>query len=173
MESMVPSTASAPGAQRRRPVPRPLDATLANLLARVAPGMRFNEHLDEEDEEDVPLVFAHACKMGLETTQRFFAPSAAPKSWAANRRKCPNAWPGPPPHRPQEMVKSGRGLCDQLPLHFRAEFRPCCRYLAKLPNRFPGGIFGARNPRLDATGDPRSVKLEGGNGHAPICSIGR
>ena len=27
------------------------------------PGLRFNEHLDEEDG---PLVFAHACKMGLE-----------------------------------------------------------------------------------------------------------
>ena len=97
--------------------------------------MRFNEHPDEEDEEDVPLVFAHACKMGLETTQRFFAPSAAPKSWAANRRKCPNT----PSPSPAGEVKSGRGLCDQLPLHFRAEFRPCCRYLAKLPNRFPGG----------------------------------
>jgi ATP-dependent DNA ligase len=30
---------------------------------RAAPGLRFNEHLDEEDG---PLVFAHACKMGLE-----------------------------------------------------------------------------------------------------------
>jgi bifunctional non-homologous end joining protein LigD len=38
-------------------------ATLASLLARAATGLRFNEHLDEEDG---PLVFAHACKMGLE-----------------------------------------------------------------------------------------------------------
>ena len=38
-------------------------ATLASLLRRAAPGLRFNEHLDEEDG---PLVFAHACKMGLE-----------------------------------------------------------------------------------------------------------
>ena len=38
-------------------------ATLASLLARAAPGLRFNEHLDEDDG---PLVFAHACKMGLE-----------------------------------------------------------------------------------------------------------
>jgi bifunctional non-homologous end joining protein LigD len=37
-------------------------ATLASLLRRAAPGLRFNEHLDEEDG---PLVFAHACKMGL------------------------------------------------------------------------------------------------------------
>ena len=38
-------------------------ATLASLLARAAPGLRFSEHLDEEDG---PLVFAHACKLGLE-----------------------------------------------------------------------------------------------------------
>jgi ATP-dependent DNA ligase len=38
-------------------------ATLASLLARVAPGLHFNEHMDEKDG---PLVFAHACKMGLE-----------------------------------------------------------------------------------------------------------
>src|ERR1700687_6004066 len=38
-------------------------ATLESLLRRAAPGLRFNEHLDEEDG---PLVFAHACKMGLE-----------------------------------------------------------------------------------------------------------
>src|SRR5205807_5706112 len=38
-------------------------ATLASLLRRAAPGIRFNEHLDEEDG---PLVFEHACKLGLE-----------------------------------------------------------------------------------------------------------
>ena len=38
-------------------------ATLASLLARATPGLRFNEHLDEEDD---PLVFAHACRLGLE-----------------------------------------------------------------------------------------------------------
>jgi bifunctional non-homologous end joining protein LigD len=38
-------------------------ATLASLLARAAPGVCFNEHLDEENG---PLVFAHACKLGLE-----------------------------------------------------------------------------------------------------------
>ena len=38
-------------------------ATLASLLSRAAPGLRFNEHLDEEDG---PLVFAHACKLGPE-----------------------------------------------------------------------------------------------------------
>jgi bifunctional non-homologous end joining protein LigD len=38
-------------------------ATLASLLRRAALGLRFNERLDEEDG---PLVFAHACKMSLE-----------------------------------------------------------------------------------------------------------
>jgi bifunctional non-homologous end joining protein LigD len=38
-------------------------ATLASLVARVAPGLRFNEHIDEKDS---PLVFAQACKLGLE-----------------------------------------------------------------------------------------------------------
>ena len=43
----------------------PLDvrkATLASLLGRAAPGIRFNEHI----EEDGPTVFQHACKLGLE-----------------------------------------------------------------------------------------------------------
>jgi ATP-dependent DNA ligase len=38
-------------------------ATLERLLARGASGLRFNEHLDQEDG---PLVFLHACKLGLE-----------------------------------------------------------------------------------------------------------
>ena len=38
-------------------------ATLASLLARATQGLRFTEHLDEEDGS---LVFAHACKLGLE-----------------------------------------------------------------------------------------------------------
>jgi ATP-dependent DNA ligase len=38
-------------------------ATLASLLMRAAPGLRLNEHMDEANG---PLVFAHACKLGLE-----------------------------------------------------------------------------------------------------------
>ena len=38
-------------------------ATLASLLARAARGLRFNAHIDEKDG---PLVFAQACKLGLE-----------------------------------------------------------------------------------------------------------
>jgi bifunctional non-homologous end joining protein LigD len=37
-------------------------ATLASVLARAAPGLRFNEHLDEADG---PLVFEHALAAGL------------------------------------------------------------------------------------------------------------
>jgi bifunctional non-homologous end joining protein LigD len=35
-------------------------ATLASILAKARPGIRFNEHIEG------PTVFAHACKMGLE-----------------------------------------------------------------------------------------------------------
>ena len=38
-------------------------ATLVSLLARASPGLRFNEHMDEEDGL---FVFQHACKLGLE-----------------------------------------------------------------------------------------------------------
>jgi bifunctional non-homologous end joining protein LigD len=37
-------------------------AALASVLAKAAPGLRLNEHI----EADGPSVFAHACKMGLE-----------------------------------------------------------------------------------------------------------
>ena len=37
-------------------------ATLASVLTKAGPGIRFNKHI----EGDGPTVFAHACKMGLE-----------------------------------------------------------------------------------------------------------
>ena len=37
-------------------------ATLASIVAKARPGIRFNEHL----EGDGPTAFAHACKLGLE-----------------------------------------------------------------------------------------------------------
>jgi bifunctional non-homologous end joining protein LigD len=37
-------------------------ATLASVLSKAGPGLRFNEHIAA----DGPTVFAHACKMGLE-----------------------------------------------------------------------------------------------------------
>ena len=39
------------------------NCALASLLAKVGPGIRFNEHLDYDDGA---AVFHHACKMGLE-----------------------------------------------------------------------------------------------------------
>jgi bifunctional non-homologous end joining protein LigD len=38
-------------------------ATLASVLAKAAPGLRLNEHVEHEDGETV---FRHACKIGLE-----------------------------------------------------------------------------------------------------------
>jgi bifunctional non-homologous end joining protein LigD len=38
-------------------------ATLASVLAKAAPGLRPNDHITAEG----PTVFAHACKMGLES----------------------------------------------------------------------------------------------------------
>jgi bifunctional non-homologous end joining protein LigD len=38
-------------------------ATLVSVLARAAPGLRYNEHLEHDDGETV---FRHACKLGLE-----------------------------------------------------------------------------------------------------------
>ena len=35
---------------------------LAKVIARAVSGLRFNEHMDE----DGPVVFRHACKLGLE-----------------------------------------------------------------------------------------------------------
>jgi bifunctional non-homologous end joining protein LigD len=37
-------------------------ATLASIVAKASPGIRFNEHL----EGDGPTVFVHACELGLE-----------------------------------------------------------------------------------------------------------
>jgi hypothetical protein len=52
-------------------------ATRASLLARTAPGLRFTEHMDEEDG---PLVLQHACQLGLEgivSKRRKLGPLAA------------------------------------------------------------------------------------------------
>jgi bifunctional non-homologous end joining protein LigD len=38
-------------------------STLTNIIAKTAAGLRFNEHMEEKDG---PLVFKHACKLGLE-----------------------------------------------------------------------------------------------------------
>jgi bifunctional non-homologous end joining protein LigD len=65
-------------------------ATLASVLARAAPGLRFNEHLDEEDG---PLVFAHACKLGLEgiVSKRRDSPYSSGRSRHWIKSKNPHA----------------------------------------------------------------------------------
>jgi ATP-dependent DNA ligase len=50
------------GADLRRDPLAVRKATLASVLSRAAPGLRFNEHI----EANGPTVFAHSCKMGLE-----------------------------------------------------------------------------------------------------------
>jgi bifunctional non-homologous end joining protein LigD len=42
---------------------RRVSSAKGEVLARASPGLQFNKHLDEEDG---PLVFRHACKLGLE-----------------------------------------------------------------------------------------------------------
>jgi bifunctional non-homologous end joining protein LigD len=61
----------------------PLDvrkATLASLLARTAPGIRFNDHMEEVDG---PTVFQHACSSGL----RASCPSARIRATALDVRR--------------------------------------------------------------------------------------
>jgi bifunctional non-homologous end joining protein LigD len=57
-------------------------ATLERILGPAEPSIRFNEHLDEEDG---PLVFEHACKLGLEgiVSKRLSAPyrSGPSRDW--------------------------------------------------------------------------------------------
>jgi bifunctional non-homologous end joining protein LigD len=70
----------------------PLDvrkATLANVLARAAPGLRLNEHI----EEDGPVVFHHACKLGLEgiVSKRKDSRYSAGRSPHRIKSKNPNA----------------------------------------------------------------------------------
>jgi ATP-dependent DNA ligase len=63
---------------------------LAHVLARAAAGIRLNEHLDDEDG---PLVFAHACKLGLEgiVSKRRDSPYNSGRSPHWIKSKNPNA----------------------------------------------------------------------------------
>jgi Tripartite tricarboxylate transporter family receptor len=65
-------------------------ATLASVLAKAAPGLRLNEHI----EADGPTVFAHACKMGLRAScpsarRRATAPAAHPTGSSRRTRLAP------------------------------------------------------------------------------------
>jgi hypothetical protein len=68
-DSQVPSIVSRPtykarrnGDDLRRDPLEVRKATLASIVAKASPGIRFNEHI----EGDGPTVFVHACKLGLE-----------------------------------------------------------------------------------------------------------
>jgi ATP-dependent DNA ligase len=65
-------------------------AALAEVLARASPGLQFNEHLVEEDG---PLVFRHACKLGLEgiVSKRRDSPYSSGRSRHWVKSKNPNA----------------------------------------------------------------------------------
>jgi bifunctional non-homologous end joining protein LigD len=65
-------------------------AALESLLARAASGVRYNEHLDKEDG---PLVFLHACKLGLEgiVSKRRDSPYSSGRSPHWMKAKNPNA----------------------------------------------------------------------------------
>jgi bifunctional non-homologous end joining protein LigD len=57
-----PSTIELNGDDLRRDPLQVRKATLASILAKARPGIRFNEHMEGDGEN----VFRHACKLGLE-----------------------------------------------------------------------------------------------------------
>ena len=74
---------------RREPLAQ-RKASLERALARATPGVRFNEHLEEEDG---PLVFHYACKLGLEgiVSKRRDSPYSSGRSRHRIKSKNPNA----------------------------------------------------------------------------------
>jgi bifunctional non-homologous end joining protein LigD len=66
---MTPASSSTPylielnGDDLRRDPLEVRKATLASVLAKAGPGLRLNEHIENDDGE---MVFHHACKLGLE-----------------------------------------------------------------------------------------------------------
>jgi bifunctional non-homologous end joining protein LigD len=78
------------GADMRREPLAQRKASLERVLARATPGLRFNEHLDDEDG---PLVFHHACKLGLEgiVSKRRDSPYSSGRSRHWIKSKNPNA----------------------------------------------------------------------------------
>jgi bifunctional non-homologous end joining protein LigD len=78
------------GADLRREPLEVRKATLASLLSRASSGVRFNEHMEHRDG---PLVFAHACRMGLEgiVSKRRSSPYRSGRSPDWIKSKNPNA----------------------------------------------------------------------------------
>ena len=79
-------------------------ATLERVLVQAALGIRFNDHLDHEDG---PLVFEHACRLGLEgiVSKRRDSPYSSGRSPHWIKSKNPNA---PAVRREAEEDWSGR-----------------------------------------------------------------
>jgi ATP dependent DNA ligase domain len=65
-------------------------ATLASVLTKAGPGLRFNEHMEHDDGE---IVFRHACKLGLEdiVSKRKDSPYRSGRSPDWLKSKNPNA----------------------------------------------------------------------------------
>jgi ATP-dependent DNA ligase len=71
-------------------------ATLASVLAKAGPGIRLNEHIEQEDCE---MVFRHACKLELEgivSTPKGLPYRSGPLAQTVPRS---SRWPRRRPHR--------------------------------------------------------------------------
>src|SRR5947207_7950700 len=76
-------------------------ATLASVLAKGRPGLRFNHHCDDLP---VDVVFRHACKLGFEgiVSKRVGSPYRSGRSRDWLKMKTPNA--------PRSAARGRRGL---------------------------------------------------------------
>jgi bifunctional non-homologous end joining protein LigD len=101
-------------------------ATLASIVAKASPGIRFNEHI----EGDGPTVFAHACKLGLEgiVSKRKDSPYRSGRSPDWLKMKNPNA----PAVKREEEEDWGKKRTEMSTLRTLFTFR-----VAMLPPRQP------------------------------------
>jgi hypothetical protein len=70
--------------------------------------------------------------------------------------------PDPLPLARRRWSKAAGGYATSFPYISEPNFDPAAGISQNSPTDFRGVFLAARNPRLDAAGDPRSVKLEGG-----------
>jgi bifunctional non-homologous end joining protein LigD len=102
-------------------------ATLTSVLAKAAPGIRFNEHLEFDDGE---AVFHHACRMGLEgiVSKRKDSPyrsGRSPACEALRRTRAPST--SPCGLAPSINAKLAFTAISQIPLFgSRAAAISCC-----------------------------------------------
>ena len=81
--------------------------TLASVLARAAPGLRLNEHLEADGAD----VFHHACKLGLEgiVSKRKDSRYRSGRSPDWIKSKNPDALASETPRQPEIRIRSGAG----------------------------------------------------------------